>query len=79
MFNQNQQDYGDIMGSYRNFGDQAKNINLNPADRANLERTLGGYQNFSQTGGFSPQDIQDIRARSIAPTRAAYQRGISRL
>lgn len=32
----------------------------------------GGYQNFAQTGGFSPEDIQNIRARSVAPMRAVY-------
>lgn len=34
---------------------------------------IGGFQNFAETGGFSPQDIADIRARAIAPTRAIYQ------
>lgn len=32
----------------------------------------GGYQNFADTGGFSGQDLQNIRARSIAPMRAVY-------
>lgn len=33
---------------------------------------LQGYQGFSQNGGFSPQDIQDLRARAIAPTRSIF-------
>ncbi len=40
---------------------------------ANQGPAFGGYQEFSQTGGFSPQQIQDLRARAIAPTRAIYQ------
>jgi len=37
-----------------------------------LDQAIGGYGNFAQTGGFSPQDIQDIRARAIAPIRGIY-------
>lgn len=32
-----------------------------------------GWQNMAATGGFTPQDIQDLRARAVAPVRAAYQ------
>ena len=32
----------------------------------------GGYQDFANTGGFTPQNIQDMRARSAAPMRAVY-------
>lgn len=32
----------------------------------------GGYQNFANTGGYSDQDISNIRARSTAPMRATY-------
>lgn len=34
---------------------------------------LAGYTDFSKTGGFTPQGIEDIRARDIAPTRAIYE------
>ena len=33
---------------------------------------MGQYQNFAQTGGFSPQDLGNIRARTLSPLRAAY-------
>lgn len=36
---------------------------------------LAGYGDFALTGGFSPQDIQDIRARNTAASRAAFQQG----
>jgi hypothetical protein len=34
--------------------------------------SYSGYQNFAQTGGYSPQDIANMRARGVAPIRAAY-------
>jgi hypothetical protein len=43
-----------------------------PQFRGGLGSALGGYQDFAQTGGFTPQGIQDLRARSIAPIRAVY-------
>jgi hypothetical protein len=35
-------------------------------------RLSSGYQNFANSGGFSPEDISAIRARTIAPTRSVY-------
>jgi len=37
-----------------------------------LSGALSGYQDFANNGGFSDQDIQDIRARNIAPIRSIY-------
>lgn len=37
-----------------------------------INNALAGYQNFADTGGFTPQGIQDIRARAIAPMRSIY-------
>lgn len=31
-----------------------------------------GYANFAQTGGFSPEDLANIRARAVSPVRAVY-------
>src|ERR1043165_1895960 len=42
---------------------------------------IQGYRDFMSNGGFSDADISNLRARAIAPTRAAYanaQRGIER-
>lgn len=39
----------------------------------NPNSAMGGWENMAQTGGFSPQDIQDFRARSVAPIRSMYQ------
>lgn len=72
-----EQDYGDIMGRYGNMGDQYSNfmkgspISYMPSNQ-NFG-AYGGYEDFSKNGGFSDQNISDIRARSNAPMRATYQ------
>jgi hypothetical protein len=82
---QNQQDYSNIMGGYSNF---AKNLASpvkstyqtveakNPAEQQEsygyLRNAASGYQNFADTGGYSPTDIQELRARGVSPIRSAY-------
>ena len=42
---------------------------------------MSGYKNFADTGGFSPDDLANIRARSVSPIRAVYanaQREVNR-
>lgn len=56
LFNQSMADYG-----------QARGMNL--ADYGNL---MGGFKNFAETGGFTPEDLADFRARAVAPIRSAY-------
>lgn len=44
-------------------------------------QAFAGFQQFSQTGGFSPQDLNNIRARAVSPVRAVYanaQRNVNR-
>jgi len=41
-------------------------------DFGTLDPAIAGYMNFAQNGGFSPQDIQDMRARGVASTRSIY-------
>lgn len=80
-------DYGDIMGGYKNlFSDlQRTSPTRFSFERVGAERPaeLGegygylreaapGYREFSQTGGYSPTDIQELRARGVSPIRAAY-------
>jgi hypothetical protein len=36
-------------------------------------QSFAGFQNFAQTGGFSPTDLANIRARAVSPVRAVYQ------
>ncbi len=35
--------------------------------------SFAGFKSFSQTGGFSPEDLANIRARAVSPVRAVYQ------
>jgi hypothetical protein len=35
-------------------------------------KSYAGYQQFADTGGYSGQDIADMRARGVSPIRAAY-------
>jgi hypothetical protein len=35
-------------------------------------KSYSGFEEFSKTGGYSPQDIANMRSRGIAPIRAAY-------
>ena len=39
-----------------------------------IDKAISTYGNFADTGGFSPEDIQNIRARSIAPIRSMQDR-----
>jgi hypothetical protein len=49
------------------FGDHSNDPFYN-----SVQSSMSGYQNFADTGGFSPQDVQNIRARMIAPIRSIY-------
>ena len=35
-------------------------------------QSFAGFQNFAQTGGFSPTDLANIRSRAVSPVRAVY-------
>lgn len=69
-------DYRDIMNQYKNF--QATAAQPYNAERVNYSRSpelasaLLGYQDFANTGGFSANDISNMRARGISPIRAMY-------
>lgn len=77
---QNTDDYSGMMGNYQNFlnqnsgaGGSGSNGGVGGLHRqGEINSALAGYGDFAKTGGFTPQGIQDIRARSIAPTRAVY-------
>ena len=62
------------MNTVGNAENEFQNINTNPvsASDANTMLANGTFQKFIDTGGFSPTDIQDIRARAISPTISAY-------
>ena len=78
-------DYGNIMSGYQNLfsGDQpGKTFNYQSVS-ANRPKELGesydtlrsalpGYRDFADTGGYSAQDQQELRARGTSPIRSAY-------
>lgn len=63
---QGNQDYSNLMGTGASL---LGNVVGGPMQNFGA---YSGYQNFADTGGYSPEDIQAIRARSIAPIRAVY-------
>lgn len=82
---QQNQDYTDIMGGYRNFANSmggprsygAQQVSVNrPAELTEgygyLRGAMPGYQDFANTGGYSDTDIQELRARGTSPIRSAY-------
>lgn len=40
---------------------------------------MGRYSNFADTGGFSPADLANIRARALSPQRAIYANAMANL
>lgn len=84
---QAQADYSGIMGGYNSLANKISStppttFNWNavssptPAQLTegygDLRSAAAGYQNFADTGGYSDQDIADLRARGISPVRATY-------
>lgn len=59
--------YNDIMGRMGQMASGGGNIGYK--DPFN---SYGGFTEFSKTGGYSPSDIANMRARGVAPIRAAY-------
>lgn len=81
----NKADYGNIMGQYQDWRKNLKgpsnfSYQTVKAERPQelgesygyLREAMPGYRNFAETGGYSPRDIQELRARGISPIRAAY-------
>jgi hypothetical protein len=63
---------GQINNRFQGAADQ------NTADYGNI---MNRYQEFADTGGYSPDDIANMRSRAISPTRAVYsnaQRNVNR-
>jgi hypothetical protein len=76
---QNQADYSGLMGSYNSFREGLKTPRISAPRPGELGESYGylreampGYRDFAATGGYSPTDIQELRARGVSPIRAAY-------
>ncbi|HEY4698999.1 MAG TPA: hypothetical protein VIH27_01315 [Nitrososphaerales archaeon] len=64
--------FGSEYGMYSGLAQQGGGYGWDPEWRGAVSGAIGGYGDFAKTGGFSEADLQNIRARSIAPTRAIY-------
>jgi len=70
---QNAEDYDAIMGGYRNllntpYTPQSYNYQQTPESRG----AISNLSNLAATGGYSPEDIANIRARGVSPIRSIY-------
>lgn len=78
-------DYSNIMKGYQDFTAglggptqfSAQNVSAErPAELTQaygyLNEAAPGYRTFAETGGYSPTDIQELRARGVSPIRSAY-------
>jgi|GraSoiStandDraft_1057264.scaffolds.fasta_scaffold00114_6 hypothetical protein len=67
------QDYGNIMSKYNDLAGGGGGVS---GGRVSYDdpygEAYGKYQDFSNTGGYSADDMSNMRARGIAPVRAAY-------
>lgn len=64
--------FGDVYSRFSDLASGGGSLSLDPKYAGQLDQAIAGYQDFANTGGFSDQAIQDLRARAIAPTRAVY-------
>jgi hypothetical protein len=67
--------YGDIAGGGGGGGGggmSAYTVSPGRAGYSDPFKSYGGYEEFSRTGGFSGDDIANMRARGVSPVRAAY-------
>lgn len=58
------------------FTTQNVNYERNPETTGSA---ITGYQDFANTGGYSGQDIQELRARGISPIRSTYQNAMMQM
>lgn len=76
-------DYNDIMNRYRGLASEGVTKNQPGLERVNYNRNpemneaFGGYRNFMNTGGYSAEDIANMRARGVSPIRASYQNALN--
>jgi len=69
--------YSDPFASYGQFQDMSKTGGYDIPNNDAYQ----GYKGFADTGGYSANDIADLRSRGVAPIRAAYanaEREVSR-
>ena len=78
---QSEKNYGQMYNSYNDLLNQLQGQYgaLNNQVQGSFQPQYAGYQDFATTGGFTPQNIQDIRARAEAPIRSSYANALADL
>ncbi len=74
-------DYDTIMANYSKLFNSSPTSPISYSGSPDVTSALGNLKDLSTTGGYSDQNISDIRARGIAPIRAIYsqaQEGLNR-
>lgn len=76
---QNAGDYSGLMSNYSDIinGIKSGSYNYKPSlysysPSSNVTSSLNNLSDLSKTGGYSPANIADIRARAISPIRSVY-------
>src|SRR5215467_8588522 len=67
-------DYGNIMGQYQGFKPQ-QTASTNPQVQQGYDTLSSAgntFGNIASTGGYSAQDIEDLRARAMSPITSQY-------
>lgn len=74
-------DRSNIMQGYQNFNNGLAGMSGGAGlmNQDQINSALQGYQGFANNGGYTDQNINDLRARAFAPVRAAYQQANSAL
>ncbi len=75
-------DYTDIMNRYRSIADGGPNSGMSYGGGGGMSashigykdpfNSYGGFTDFSQTGGYSAEDMANLRARALSPIRSMY-------
>ncbi len=76
---QTAQDYDKLMSGYENLAGKTSvagpSLNFSPLSYEN-SGDFSGLQEFGVTGGFSPSEMESMRARDIAPIRSIFDTGM---
>lgn len=74
-------DYDTIMNNYKTMFNAPPSTPISYTGSPDVTSAMSNLNNLATTGGYSDQNINDIRARGIAPIRAIYsqaQEGLNR-
>lgn len=65
-------DYDNLMKQFDELYSKSNAPQVNYQSSPDVTSALSGYKNFADTGGYSANDINSLRERSISPIRSVY-------